>query len=489
MADTGGNNCSGNDVVQLEAMRKDSFSWHPCKVSLCSRGLGLILQYGDNDTEEIITDQQEVMARIRVRSTPLQGDDCSSLRQGDRVLATKSSHVKSVFCDALVEEAIRVRHSKRIHCRCTFKIKWLHQEETPTVPASAIMKLSTESINLHPTISTFFSMLESSNDLDKSPYSIAADITNMEMDINVLLEKQIEEISNSTNMSQKKISKDFVLGLEVDLGGQSHGWEIDASLKEPCVTIPLPNNIKAYTGSGTKHTAKTATEIPQEEFNGSRSLLSPLAARAALASLRSNFPQSVELSLQSNVKKADDFSLEISAALGGKNQNFKDTAKTLFPASTTPPEPEFPKVYSLEKKNKISEKKIIQPSQTRFTRSQIQRSNEICESTRKRTFAEDAEKHNPSKRLTRSASVSREETEKNNTQPKQKISKTKFSESNELDLLKGEVSGESNRVKTTPNAAESVAGIRRKSATSKKQETRFSPRLRFLPRTRSQSKA
>ncbi|KAL8039403.1 hypothetical protein ABFX02_10G034900 [Erythranthe guttata] len=452
MADTGGNNSTGNDVVQLEAMRKDSFSWHPCKVSLCSRGLGLILQFGDNYMEEIITDQQEVMARIRVRSTPLQGDDCSSLRQGDRVLATRSSHAKSVFCDALVEEAMRVRHSKRIHCRCTFKIKWLHQEETLTVPAGAIMKLSTESINLHPTISTYFSMLESSNDLDKSPYSIAADITNLEMDINVLLEKQIEEIRNSTNVSQK-ISKDFVLGLEVDLGGQSHGWEIDASLKEPCVTIPFPNNIKAYTGSGTEHTAKTTTEIPQEEFNGSRSLLSPLAARAALASLRSNFPQSVELSLQSNVEKADDFSLEISAALGGKSPNFKDIAKTLFPTSTTPPEPQFPKVSSLEKKSKISEKKIIQPSQTRFTRSQIQRSNEMCESTRKRTFAEDAEKHNPSKRLTRSASVSREETEKNNMQPKQKISKTKFSESKELDLLKGDVSGESNRVKTTPNTA------------------------------------
>lgn len=52
----------------------------------------------------MIADKREILARIRVRSTPLQGDDCSSLRQGDHVLATKNSHVKSLFHDARVEE-------------------------------------------------------------------------------------------------------------------------------------------------------------------------------------------------------------------------------------------------------------------------------------------------------------------------------------------------------------------------------------------------
>lgn len=36
MADDGGNYGAGNDVVELEAMRKDSYSWHPCQVSLWS---------------------------------------------------------------------------------------------------------------------------------------------------------------------------------------------------------------------------------------------------------------------------------------------------------------------------------------------------------------------------------------------------------------------------------------------------------------------
>lgn len=59
--------------------------------------------YGNN-LEEVIIDKQEIFARIRVRSIPLQGDDCSSIRKGDRVLATESLHVKGVFYDARVEQ-------------------------------------------------------------------------------------------------------------------------------------------------------------------------------------------------------------------------------------------------------------------------------------------------------------------------------------------------------------------------------------------------
>ena len=59
--------------------------------------------YGNN-LEEVIIDKQEIFARIRVRSIPLQGDDCSSIRKGDHVLATESSHVKGVFYDARVEQ-------------------------------------------------------------------------------------------------------------------------------------------------------------------------------------------------------------------------------------------------------------------------------------------------------------------------------------------------------------------------------------------------
>ncbi|KAK6140163.1 hypothetical protein DH2020_026161 [Rehmannia glutinosa] len=454
MADAGCNNSAGNDVVELEAMRKGSFSWHPCQVSLCSRGFGLVVEYGENYPEEMIADKQEVLARVR----------------------------------KLNQQAIRVRHSKRIHCRCSFTIKWLHQpleEEALTVPASAILKLSTKSIDLHPTISTFFSMLESSNVADTSLCSRIVDI---------------------------------------DLTGEIEGRTIEASLKEPHVTIPLLNNIKCSTGSENRQPVETIMEISpssipsiQEEFSGSRLPLNPLAARAALASLKSKFPQSAELSVQSNVdcsSNADDFTLKISATLEGRSPNFESIAKTLFPSSSDPQIVEFPNVFSRAqvkgtgKKNKNSEKKVTQPSETRVTRSRIQRNNRVNESTQitdtidPQNCLSDNQKlvTSPVDGVTSMCSAKNEksllvaaETEKNNVQPKLKSRKSNFSESNELDLSKGNAFTESNRIKTSPKTAEnnvgSSRGITRSSASSKKQETRFSPRLKLLSQTRSQTKA
>lgn len=111
-----------------------------------------------------------------------------------------------------------MRHSKRTHCRCSFTVKWLDRplEEALTVPASAIMKLATQSISRHPIISTIFTMLESSNGLGRSPYSIIVDTMSLEMDVCALLDKQIMKISNSTDVSPKKISKDFSFGLQGD---------------------------------------------------------------------------------------------------------------------------------------------------------------------------------------------------------------------------------------------------------------------------------
>lgn len=105
-----------------------------------------------------------------------------------------------------------MRHSKRIHCRCSFTIKWLHHalpEEALTVPASAIMKLATKSIDLHPTISAFFSSQEPSNALDTAPCLEIAEGNNWEMDINVLLEQQIKKISTS-HVPQDDFLKDYV---------------------------------------------------------------------------------------------------------------------------------------------------------------------------------------------------------------------------------------------------------------------------------------
>ncbi|KAL6520974.1 hypothetical protein OROGR_017543 [Orobanche gracilis] len=471
-----------DDVIELEVMRKGSLSWHPCQVSLCSSGLGLIVVYGDNHPKEVIADKQEVLSRIRVRSTPLQGGDCSSLQQGNHILATKSSDVKGVFCDARVEKAIRVRHSKRTHCRCSFTIKWLHQpleEEALTVPASSIMKLSAKSTDLHPTISTFFSMLESSmlessNGGDSSLCSkIIVDSMNWEMDINLLLEKQIEEITNSTDVSHKKISKNIVFELEVDLKGQSQGRTISASLKEPRFTVPLLDCLKGSTWCENKQSVDATVEtLPasvspiQETFAGSRLPLNPLAARAALASLRSKFPQKTELSVHSNVEKGgvinEHFS-SVSSALVERSSNFEGIAKTLLPTSGASLSDVFSgaQVKGTKKNKNISEKRTIRPSETRFTRSQIEKSYEIREFTpetdttagndtnlfgkeeKRGTSDKDAEKYSCPRRITRSAAG--DETKKNNVPAEPKIRKSKLPESAEL----GNASTDSKRLKTT----------------------------------------
>ncbi|KAL0375197.1 UNVERIFIED_CONTAM: hypothetical protein Sradi_3435400 [Sesamum radiatum] len=537
MADGGCNNTA--DVVELEAKTAS-----PGTLA-SSEGLGLIVKYGDNIMEERITNKDGVLARVRVRSMPLQGDECSSLQRGDHVLATHHPHSKGVFCDARVEEAL--------------------EDEVLTVPASAIMKLATRSINLHPTISTFFSMLESSNGLDTLPHSRISDSLNWEMDINLLLEKQIEEISNPTNFPQKKI---------LDLKGQSPGRVIDASVKDPCDTQTLiKQSMETVLGN--------AAAIPsiKQEFTESKSPLSPLAARAALASLRSKFPQSAELSVKSNVDEeyitnkhssvklmsgskhcvissvdlksnTDDVSVKVSATLGGKSPSYPSIMKALFPTSSAPQIVEFSNVSSrvqvngTEKKNKNSDK-ITQPSGIRLTRAQSRRNSGMHESTQvtntmetrssklrklahstvdeaekievndsnleddnmqtkcdkldtsaenclsdnqkpvaspddetgicsaendkcllrkdgiavkvdsqKGDFSGNTEKHCYPERLTRSAA--RVETEKNNVQPKIKFSKSCCSESNEMDLFKGNVSGASKaeastHADTTPN--------------------------------------
>lgn len=69
-----------------------------------STGLGLIVQYGDSDSRETIVQKEEVLARLRVRSVPLQGNICSLVQLGDHVLASHNSHVKGLFFDAQVEE-------------------------------------------------------------------------------------------------------------------------------------------------------------------------------------------------------------------------------------------------------------------------------------------------------------------------------------------------------------------------------------------------
>ncbi|XP_051131174.1 uncharacterized protein LOC127251498 [Andrographis paniculata] len=390
---------SEDDVVELEAMRKDTISWHPCQVSLCSSGLGLLVQYEDNNLEEMISDKDGVIACIRVRSTPLQGDDCTLLQKGDRVLATRNSRVKGDFHDALVEEAIRLRHSKRINCRCSFKMKWLNQaieEKATTVPASAVRKLSTKNIVLHPTISTFFSNLESSNGFTRSPFLFSFDNMKLEVDISMLLEKQIEDINKSSDGLEKKLSNNLAFGLKGDLDEESHIFAYGASLKDQYMGTEKRQSLERK-----QEDSSDFVLLNQDQWKEGRSPLSPLAARAALALLRSSFTQNGEHSDSSNTttdkrdlyRSASVFSSETdanisrkaSATSGSRSKKLESIAKTLFPSS--PPEIKVSNASpgaqgnGIGKKRKNTEKSTIQqPSEKRVTRSQVQREAAIQES-------------------------------------------------------------------------------------------------------------
>ena len=60
----------------------------------------------NSDPDDIILNTEEAVARLRIRSIPLEGVACSIIQQGDRVLA-KRNHV-NLFFDA---EVIKVNPS------------------------------------------------------------------------------------------------------------------------------------------------------------------------------------------------------------------------------------------------------------------------------------------------------------------------------------------------------------------------------------------
>lgn len=65
---------------------------------------GLLIEFGSQDLEDMLLHDEEALTCLRFRSTPLQGDDCTHIKEGECVLATHKSHFKSNFYDAKVEK-------------------------------------------------------------------------------------------------------------------------------------------------------------------------------------------------------------------------------------------------------------------------------------------------------------------------------------------------------------------------------------------------
>lgn len=92
-------------------------------------------------------------------------------------------------------------------------IKWLDNDlegQTLTVPSSSVMKLATKSISDHPIIHT---LLKPEKDADlsySSPFLTILNDSDAEMDLNKLLQKQIEQISNLADAPEKDFLDDFL---------------------------------------------------------------------------------------------------------------------------------------------------------------------------------------------------------------------------------------------------------------------------------------
>lgn len=99
-------------------------------------------------------------------------------------------------------------------------IKWLHQDlkgQMVTVPSSSIMKLASKSINIHPTVAALLKSVKQMGLFTASPFPIMRE--DVDVDLNKLLEKQIEEINFSAKGFGKEITVDILEGLK---GNQPH---------------------------------------------------------------------------------------------------------------------------------------------------------------------------------------------------------------------------------------------------------------------------
>lgn len=306
--------------VQLEAMRVSDCSWHPCQVSLCSSG-SLEVHFESLNLTDFILNVEELYARVRVRSIPLEGDDCQHIEEGEHILAASKSNFNSLFIDAVVQEVRLTRHSRRIICRCTFMIKWMHQDpdsENITVPSSLIKKLSRESIKIHPVVAAFLNSMKKTS-LSDGAFTIL-DEPYGEYDVNGAIEKQIEEIGNLATGASRELLEDIIVRAQPD--------SCKGDIKEnalSCSRLPFTTNVGNSVRRSNRNRSKTKTEAEDHEpaissslqesayniftkeekdvtLTENRSPLNPLAARAALASLVSKFPQKLDFSFYEEEK-------------------------------------------------------------------------------------------------------------------------------------------------------------------------------------------
>ncbi|XP_039055762.1 uncharacterized protein LOC120198519 [Hibiscus syriacus] len=215
-----------------------------------------------------------------------QDDDCCHIDEGERVLVNRKLQSKNLFHDAAVEKVERIRHLRR-SCRCTFMIKWLDNDlegQTLTVPSSSIMKLATKSISDYPVVHI---LLKPEKDADlsySSPLLTTPDENDANIELNKLLQKQIEQISNLADAPEKDFPDDFLWRNKVPSKGQTPCRPtVKSNACIPSLKRMTRGKTELQVDIETKDQFGTMASI-QEEFIQNRSHPLPLSLSAALAS-------------------------------------------------------------------------------------------------------------------------------------------------------------------------------------------------------------
>lgn len=72
--------------------------------SCISGGFGLIVDFENCNLGDTIYTEEEALARLRIRSVPLQDGDCFHIEEGEHILAMHKTPLRSLFFDAEVEK-------------------------------------------------------------------------------------------------------------------------------------------------------------------------------------------------------------------------------------------------------------------------------------------------------------------------------------------------------------------------------------------------
>lgn len=249
-----------------------------------------------NVENDIIVQKDEALARLRVRSRELADGECLDVKEGETIVALqKAQSGRSYLFDAEVEKVMRLKHSKKVVCRCTFEIRWLESEmqgKAMTVPASSIRRLAKESVQTHPTISSFLETVKSAAGLPLSPELLGSlpEDSDIEIYIHAQLEKQIEEITKLAETTENDAIQEIPFK-HIKVNATYNHRKVTASAehtlfgKDGNEDVPVRKSARKRNTINSVAVSKEPIALNAASFLhlDKRPRLSPLAARAALA--------------------------------------------------------------------------------------------------------------------------------------------------------------------------------------------------------------